>query len=158
VTGNEQKNSISHSFVVCWNQRLYNGFPWNCTLGIKVSHDLSDDRPDSFWHRAVSFFCFPNQGERILFNIILLNLSMVFLSISGLISYPQAEEFLRVTGILCFSLGLLINAVCNAFLVLWIISETSYGKQDSNNKLFDEYLDAIIQAKLLKYRNKIRND
>jgi len=84
------------------------------------------------------FFCFPNQGERILFNIILLNLSMV--------------------GILCFSLGLLINAVCNAFLVLWIISETSYGKQDSNNKLFDEYLDAIIQAKLLKYRNKLRND
>lgn len=104
------------------------------------------------------FFCFPNQGERTLFNIILLNLSMVFLSISGLISYPQAEEFLRVTGILCFSLGLLINAVCNAFLVLWIISETSYGKQDSNNKLFDEYLDAIIQAKLLKYRNKLRND
>ena len=31
-------------------------------------------------------------------------------------------------------------------------------KQDSNNKLFDEYLDAIIQAKLLKYRNKLRND
>jgi len=104
------------------------------------------------------FFCFPNQGERVLFNTILLNLSMVFLLISGLISYLQTEEYFRVTGTLCFSLGLLINAACNVFLVLWIISETGSGKQDSNNKILDEYLDAIIQAKLLKYRNKIRND
>ena len=64
VAGNGQQNSISHSFVMCGNQRLYNGFPWNCTIGIKVSHDLSDNRPDSFWHRTVGFLLLPQSGRK----------------------------------------------------------------------------------------------
>lgn len=102
-------------------------------------------------------FCCPHQEKRILFNIIVLNLAMVFLLTSGLLSCMGTEAFMRTAGLVCFLLGTLINAAHGVFLAVWIISETNHRKQDTDGKILDEYLDAVIQAKLLKYRNKLRN-
>lgn len=78
----------------------------------------------------VAFFC-PHQEKRLLLNVILLNLAMIFLMLSGLISYNQAEAFLRAAGIVFFSLGLLLIGTSSVFLASWIISETDPGKQES---------------------------
>lgn len=100
--------------------------------------------------------CCPHQENRLLFNITVLNLTAAFLITSGLMCCLDTEGFVRTAGILSFLLGLLINAACGIFTALLIISVTGFQKQDSNGKIFDEYLDAVIQAKLLKYRNRLK--
>jgi len=105
----------------------------------------------------------PNPEKRILLFMILLNLATVFLIISGLTAYLEAEGFSRAAGIACLILGLLIQAACNIFLAAWLLSGTSTEKpegegQNSDSKLFDNYLDALIQSKLIRHRNKFRKD
>ena len=102
-------------------------------------------------------YCCPRQEKRVLLNIIILNLALVFLMTSGLASCLRTDGFSRVTGILCFSLGLLVNASFNAFLAIWIALDAGCEKQNIFDKKNDEHLDAIIRAKLPKRRYKIRN-
>ena len=68
----------------------------------------------------------------------------------------RTDGFSRVTGILCFSLGLLVNASFNV-LAIWIALDAGCEKQNIFDKKNDEHLDAIIRAKLPKRRYKIRN-
>jgi len=105
----------------------------------------------------------PNPEKRILLFMILLNLATVFLIISGLAAYLETDGFFRAAGIACLVLGLLIHAACNIILTAWLLSGTSTEKpegegQNSDSKLFDNYLDALIQAKLIRHRNKFRKD
>ncbi|HOK42983.1 MAG TPA: hypothetical protein PLD49_04895 [Thermoclostridium caenicola] len=107
----------------------------------------------------------PNPEKKILRYIVLLNLAMVFLIISGLTAYLQAEGFFRMAGIACLFWGLLILAACNILLAAWFLTgnRADAGSpekegQKTDGKLFDNYLDSLIQAKLLKHRSKFRRD
>lgn len=107
--------------------------------------------------------CCPDQEKRLLLNMSLLNLAKIFLILSGLLCCMQAEGTLRAAGLVCVFVGLLIDAACSLFLAIGFLSGTGSEKsekkgQNFDDRLFDNYLDALIQAKLLKHKDKIRKD
>jgi len=101
-------------------------------------------------------FCCPRQEKRVLASVILLDLGMIFMMISGLVSYLEAGPLTRAAGLLCFFLGLLVNAALNALLAIWITLDAGCEKQDFCDKKTDGHLNAVIRAKRPKYRFRIR--